>query len=89
LNLKEPEVIEKDYSVLVVVKHESLASPAQQVVEYLDENPQIRNQQARRLTGVSSESRMKKIFEELIRANEIEHVPGTSGRGYAYRRCRK
>lgn len=88
LNLKDPRVLEKDHSVLVEIRHESLASPAQQVVEYLASNDQIRNQQARRLTGVNSESRMKKIFQDLISAGEIEHVPGSSGRGYAYRRVR-
>lgn len=85
LNLRQPEIIDRPHSVLVVIHHESLASPAQQVMQYLAENDSIRNQQARRLTGVSSESRMKKIFENLIQANEIEHAPGTSGRGYAYR----
>lgn len=86
LNLKQPEIIEREQSVLVVVRHESLASPAQQVVEHLSSNYSIRNQQARKLTGVLSESRMKKVFEDLIDANEIEHIPGTAGRGYAYRR---
>lgn len=86
LNLKDPRVVEKEHSVLVEIRHESLASPAQQVVEYLEQNERIRNQQARRLTGVNSESRMKKIFQDLIVAGEIEHVPGSSGRGYAYRK---
>ncbi|WP_418058467.1 ATP-binding protein [Pimelobacter simplex] len=85
LNLRDPEVIQRDHTVLVLIRHESLASPAQQVVEFLKENPQIRNEQARRLTGVNSESRMKKIFQDLMNGNEIEHVPGTRGRGYAYR----
>ena len=85
LNLRDPEIVERDHSVLVIIRHESLASPAQQVVEFLSSNASIRNQQARRLTGVDSESKMKKIFEDLIEANEIEHVPGTAGRGYAYR----
>ncbi len=85
LNLKHPEIIQREHSVLVIVRHESLASPAQQVVDFLLENEQIRNEQARKMTGVNSESKMKKIFEQLIDAEEIEHVPGTAGRGYAYR----
>lgn len=84
LNLRNPEIVERDHSVLVNIRHESLASPEQQVIDFLKENSQIRNQQARQLTGVTSESRMKKIFQTLIDAGEIEHVPGTSGRGYAY-----
>lgn len=84
LNLNFPEIIEKPHSVLVEVRHESLASPAQQIVEYLKGNAPIKNETARKLTGVNTESKMKKIFEQLIEADEIEHVPGTAGRGYAY-----
>lgn len=89
LNLKSPEISETDNAVLVVVRHESLASPAQQVVDFLKSNDSIRNEQARKMTGVDSESKMKKIFESLIKAKEIEHKPGTAGRGYAYQICRK
>lgn len=89
LNLKEPQLIQREHSVLVVIRHESLASPAQQLVEYLGKNERIGNEKARRLTGVNSESKMKKIFEQLIDAGEIEHVPGTAGRGYAYRAVEK
>ncbi len=88
LNLKNPTVEERENSVRVTIRHESLASPAQQVVEYLESNEQIRNEEARKLTGVNSESKMKKTFTQLIQAGEIEHVPGSKGRGYAYRRRR-
>ncbi|MFC6515656.1 ATP-binding protein [Streptomyces goshikiensis] len=84
LNLRSPIIEEGENSVLVVVRHESLASPAQQVVEYLNSSESIRNEQARKMTGIGSESKMKKIFESLIEAGEIEHKPGTAGRGYAY-----
>jgi ATP-dependent DNA helicase RecG len=84
LNLKLPRIIERDHSVLVEVRHESLASPAQQVVDFLKSNPTIKNETARRLTGIDTESKMKKVFERLIEADEIEHAPGTAGRGYAY-----
>ncbi|MEV7506478.1 ATP-binding protein [Streptomyces sp. NPDC091201] len=84
LNLRSPVIEETDNSVLVTIRHESLASPAQQVVEFLNVNQSIRNEQARRITGIDSESKMKKIFERLIRAGVIEHKPGTAGRGYSY-----
>ncbi len=86
LNLRPPKIVEKENSVLVEIRHESLASPAQQVVEFLDENSSIRNGQARELVGIESESKMKKILQSLVEAGEIEHVPGTTRRGYAYRR---
>lgn len=85
LNLRDPEIIDRDNSVLVVIRHESLASPEQQIVEYLGANSTIRNIQARELVGIESESKMKKILQGLVAAGEIEHVPGTTRRGYAYR----
>ena len=85
LNLREPEIIERENSVLVLIRHESLASPEQQIINFLKKNPTIRNEQARDLTGVQSESRMQKILKGLVTAGEIEHVPGTAKRGYAYR----
>ncbi|GAA0815078.1 ATP-binding protein [Spirilliplanes yamanashiensis] len=88
LNLRNPLVAERENSVLVAIRHESLASPAQQVVMFLKENERIRNEEARKLTGINSESKMQKTFTQLITAGEIEHVPGTAGRGYAYRKRR-
>lgn len=86
LNLREPEILERENSVLVIIRHESLASPEQQILEYLDSQTSIRNEQARELTGIQSESRMQKILRSLVDAGEIEHVPGTAKRGYAYRK---
>ncbi|KAJ1681388.1 hypothetical protein LUZ63_023391 [Rhynchospora breviuscula] len=88
LNLREPEILERDHSVLVIIRHESLASPEQQLIEYLKDNPAVRNEQARDLTGIQSESRMQKILKGLVAAGEIEHVPGTTKRGYSYRLVR-
>ncbi|MDQ1548018.1 MAG: ATP-dependent helicase RecG [Actinomycetota bacterium] len=85
LNLRQPEIVERPNSVLVIIRHESLASPEQQIVEYLQTNDAIRNVQARELVGMESESKMKKILQNLVAAGEIEHVPGTTRRGYAYR----
>lgn len=85
LNLREPEILERDHSVLVIIRHESLASPEHQLIEYLQENATVRNEQARDLTGIQSESRMQKILKGLVAAGEIEHVPGTTKRGYSYR----
>lgn len=84
LNLREPEIVERENSVLVIIRHESLASPEHQIIEFLAAKSSIRNEQARELTGVQSESRMQKILKNLVAAGEIEHVPGTAKRGYAY-----
>jgi ATP-dependent DNA helicase RecG len=89
LNLRPPEIVQLPNAVVVIIRHESLASPAQQVVEYLQSNASIRNIQARELVGIESESKMKKILQSLVDAGEIEHVPGTARRGYAYRRTER
>jgi ATP-dependent DNA helicase RecG len=71
--------------VLVTIKHELLAAPEEQIVEYLKNHGRINNSTGRKLLNIDSESKMKKVFERLIVAGEIEHFPGTAGRGYAYR----
>lgn len=84
-NLQEPVIQERDNSVVVIIRHQSLASPEQQIMEYLEEHEQIRNREARDLVGIESESKMQKVLKGLVEAGEIEHVPGTAKRGYAYR----
>lgn len=85
LKLKEPVIAEKDNSVLVVMRHEPLASPEEIIMEYLSKNDSIGNAKGRDICFINSESVMKKTFERLMESNLIEHVPGTSGRAFAYR----
>lgn len=85
LRLREPEIIERDNSVLVQIRHESLASPEQQIVDYLAHNAEIRNEKAREITGVPGEQSMRKILRKLEAAGEIERVPGTSRGTTRYR----
>lgn len=85
MNLKAPQIEERERSVRVTIKHELLASPEEQVVEYLKSHDRINNSTGRKLLNIDSESKMKKVFERLIKAGEIEHFPGTAKRGYAYR----
>lgn len=84
LNLKAPLIEERGEAVVVTIRHELLASPEDQVVQHLLAGGSLTNMEARSLTGIGSESRMKKVFERLIAANEIQHVEGTAGRGYRY-----
>ncbi|MEX1171817.1 MAG: ATP-binding protein [Chloroflexota bacterium] len=85
LRLRAPEIIELDNSVLVRIRHESLASPEQQIVEYLRANPTIRNAEARDITGVPGDQTMRKILRKLEAAGEIERVGGTSRGTTKYR----
>ena len=65
LRLKQPEIVEKENSVLVIIKHESLASPEEIVIEYLETHDEIHNSTARELTGISSPDSMKQVFYNL------------------------
>lgn len=65
LRLKEPVIEENDNSVLVIIKHEKLASPEEIVVDYLLKNDSITNRIGRNITGIKSENSMKRIFWKL------------------------
>jgi ATP-dependent DNA helicase RecG len=86
LRLKKPEITETESSVLVVLRHESLASPEQMVMEYLQGHEEITNAVARQLTGIKSENTMKDVFYRLKDRSEIEQVPGKAGRSSAWQK---
>ena len=88
LRLKEPEITEGEVSVIVVLKHESLASPEQMVMGYLAGHEEITNAIARELTGIKSENTMKDVFYRLRDRVEIEPVPGKIGRSFAWQKTK-
>jgi ATP-dependent DNA helicase RecG len=85
LELKPPEISEKQHSVLVTIRHERLASPEEVIVEYLATNSEISNSKVRELTGIGSENKVKRIFQKMIKAGEPEPIPDRSLRDAAYR----
>jgi ATP-dependent DNA helicase RecG len=86
LRLKRPLFEERDGSVLVTLKHESLASPEQIVMEYLKTEPEITNQIARDLTGIKSENSMKQVFYKLREAGQLEQTPKVKGKKPSWRK---
>ena len=86
LRLKEPYIIENESSVLVVIKHEKLASPEDMVMEYLETHEEIKNKEGRDLTGIKSENMMKNVFKNLKKAGLLERVPGKLGPASAWRK---
>jgi ATP-dependent DNA helicase RecG len=84
LGLKEPVIMERDNSVLVAIKHEPLASPEEAILEYLKNNPTIKNSIARKICHISTDYTIKNIFNELVDAGLIEKVPGTNTSATAY-----
>jgi ATP-dependent DNA helicase RecG len=72
LRLKEPIIAEGEASVVVTLRHESLASPEQMVLEYLKDHEEITNVIARDLTGIKSENTMKQVFYRLRERGLLE-----------------
>lgn len=86
LQLKDPEVIQKDSSVLVRIRHEKLASPEDQILKFLETHDTISNGQARELCVIREDWRVRSIFARMISANLIVKVHGSSTSNTAYRK---
>lgn len=86
LRLKKPVITETDTSVLVVIRHESLGSPEEIVMEYMKTNDEITNSIARELTGIKSENSMKNVFLRLKNSNLLEPIPERKGSAFAWRK---
>lgn len=86
LRLKPPLIDERENSVVVTLRHESLGSPEQLVMEYLQVHQEITNSVGRDLTGIKSENTMKDVFYRLRDRDLLEQVPGRLGRSAAWRR---
>jgi ATP-dependent DNA helicase RecG len=89
MGLKDPIMIEKENSVLVTIKHELLASPEEAIMDYLETHPTINNSQARQITYIRADYRVKGIFVRMVEKGMIEQVPGTQRRTSAYRKVPK
>lgn len=85
IRLKKPEIEESEGSVVVRLKHESLASPEQMVMEYLASETEITNSEARELTGIKSENTMKQVFYKLRDSGQLEQVK-VAGKKPAWRK---
>jgi ATP-dependent DNA helicase RecG len=77
--------LENEYSVLVRIRHESLASPEQLIVEYLKSHDTLKNADAREITSIPGDQTMRKVLRKLEDAGEIERVPGTARGTTEYR----
>lgn len=86
LQLRDPAVEETETGVLVVLKHEKLATPEQKIAEYLRTHEEINNTQARAITFIGSENTVKRVFQKMMRAGIIERIPERTQRSTAYRK---
>ncbi|MGV7098275.1 RNA-binding domain-containing protein [Bacillus subtilis] len=86
MRLKPPQIYVEQNKVVVVLPHESLATPEEAVLEYLEVNNEINNRTARKLCGIHSENSMKAVFIRLRDRGLIEMVPGKFGPATAWRK---
>jgi ATP-dependent DNA helicase RecG len=86
LRLKKPVIEELEGSVLVTLRHESLGSPEQIVMDYLKIEPEITNAIGRELTGIKSENSMKQVFYRLREGGQLEQSPKVIGKKPSWRR---
>lgn len=89
LGLKPPIISEKDNCVLVLIRHEPLASPEEAILEYLETHTTINNAKAREITHIPTDYNVKNIFGRMVKTGMIEQVPGTRTSNTAYRRTQK
>jgi ATP-dependent DNA helicase RecG len=88
LKLKAPIIEERANSVVCHIRHERLASPEELITEYLEDHDEINNRIVRDLASIGLENKVKTIFQRLMKAGEIERVPGKDGPAAAYRKAR-
>ncbi|WP_161942201.1 ATP-binding protein [Nodularia spumigena] len=88
LTLKPPVIEQYENSVLVIIPHEPLDSPAEIIMAYLAEEKgrSINNSKARRVCSITSERKMRTILKELVNKALIEPVPESKGSAFAYRK---
>ncbi len=86
MRLKPPVIEQREATVMVKIRHESLASPEELIVEYLEANSQIVNKVARDICNIGSENKMKTILQRMVSSDIIELVPGTTRYNAAYRK---
>ena len=77
--LHPPIITEEGNYVVVTIPHTPLASPEEQVLEFLEHNEKIRNREAREITGIRSENVMKRVFYTLRDQRLIEPVMSKTG----------
>ena len=77
LGLKEPLILEKDNSVLVVLKHEPLASAEEAIMDYLVSHPTINNREAREITHIAEDHKIRATFRRMESKGMIERAEGS------------
>lgn len=79
MKLKDPIIVSKENKVIVILPHEELASPEDQIMKYLETHLEINNSKARELTCIRSENSIKRCFNKLRAQGYIKLHPEKKG----------
>jgi len=71
MRLKDPEIKQSGMNVIVTLKHESLGSPEELIIQFLSSHDRITNKQARDICNVGSENAMKHILRKMVEAKML------------------
>lgn len=83
--LKDPVLVEDGNYVRVIIAHTPLATAEELILDFLNVHPEIKNRQAREISGIHSENQMKDVFYRLRDRGLIERVPGKEGNAAAWK----
>jgi ATP-dependent DNA helicase RecG len=89
LGLEPPVFKETGNSFLVTIKHEKLATAELTIMEFLENHETINNKQARKITFIQEDWRVKSIFRGMEAKKMIKQVEGTKTRATRYRKWTK
>ena len=89
MKLKAPTIEQDGGNVKISLRHESLATPEEAVLTYLKSNTSIANRDARVVTYIESENKMKRVLQGMVSKDMLEQVPGTTRYTAAYRLTNK
>ncbi len=86
LGLEAPTFKELDNGFLVTIKHEKLATAEFAIMDYLETHETINNKQARTITFIHEDWKVKSIFREMESKKMIKQVEGTRTASTKYRK---
>jgi ATP-dependent DNA helicase RecG len=86
LGLEKPIFKETENSFLVTIKHEKLATAEFAIMDYLETHETINNKQARKITFIHEDWKVKSIFRGMEEKKMIKQVAGTRTSNTKYRK---
>ena len=87
--LEKPSFDEAGNSFVVTIKHEKLATAELAIMEYLETHETVNNKQAREITFIHEDWKVKSIFRRMERSHMIRQVEGTRTSQIKYRKWTK